>query len=284
MPRNKRSFTLWKAQQILPWYRDTNNEGRQSQTHRYSADMIGFMYDRDRTHSKSDKSPKQNNERYNAVTHKHYSYDYSQIKASLKPIHKRSVSKREKVNVCANYDKVRSSLKHVSKTQKSVFDLLFAKLNLSEMEGREQTLQRIFKEMDSDESGVIDLSEFETCVQLLRMDICAQTEFDRVDTNKSGGLDYGEFRAAVLGADTSVLNEQKLREIFRGLDVNNSGVLEINEFRQACQLLQFGTNENIEHYFESVDTNTDGCVDFDEFMLIILGRRHSTFLIPSAHN
>ena len=53
-------------------------------------------------------------------------------------------------------------------------------------------------------------------------------EFKILDTDESGGISYEEYKASHLAQDYS---DDEARQIFKQLDLNNNGVIELNEFR-----------------------------------------------------
>lgn len=71
----------------------------------------------------------------------------------------------------------------------------------------------------------------------------------------------------------------QLREIFRGLDFDRSGNIDIDELKEAISYVVtastgdskaeplFKDPQKIMHFFTAMDTNGDGTVDFDEFLL-----------------
>jgi Ca2+-binding EF-hand superfamily protein len=69
----------------------------------------------------------------------------------------------------------------------------------------------------------------------------------------------------------------QLREIFRGLDYDNSGSIDIEEMKQAVHYVAHATCSNgdgplfkdpakLVNFFVAMDVNNDGTVDFDEFL------------------
>lgn len=69
----------------------------------------------------------------------------------------------------------------------------------------------------------------------------------------------------------------QLREIFRGLDYDNSGSIDIEEMKQAVHYVAHATSSNgdgplfkdpakLVNFFVAMDVNNDGTVDFDEFL------------------
>ena len=59
----------------------------------------------------------------------------------------------------------------------------------------------------------------------------------------------------------------ELRAAFDGFDVDGSGVLDVDEMRDALKLTGLGsTDEEIEGLILQIDSNHDGTIDWDEFL------------------
>jgi len=62
-----------------------------------------------------------------------------------------------------------------------------------------KTVQQVFANMDLNDSGYIDLTEFRDCCEMLgipfKSDKHAKAEFDKVDANGNGKIDEKEFVA-----------------------------------------------------------------------------------------
>merc|ERR1719453_484202 len=60
---------------------------------------------------------------------------------------------------------------------------------------------------------------------------------------------------------------QELRAAFDGFDVDGSGVLEVDEMRDALRLTGLAsTDEEIEGLILQIDSNNDGTIDWEEFL------------------
>ena len=155
----------------------------------------------------------------------------------------------------------------------------------------EEKLQSVFRQIDADNSKVLDLEEFKQCGKLLGIEVFDddeyQNEFDKADRDGSGFLDYGEFRCAILGKDSKKLTTNILRMVFDEVDKDKNGSLDFSEFRFLCKRMGFGaftseSKQDMEVYFSKVDVDGNGVIDFREFVQAILGERLSDKAIKKA--
>ncbi len=80
----------------------------------------------------------------------------------------------------------------------------------------------------------------------------------------------------------SHFRERQLREMFRGLDFENRGAIDLSEFKNAVRYVQEHTKsrsrvfDNLQSIFEAMDEDGDGNVDFQEFSTAINGNSQSS--------
>ena len=156
-------------------------------------------------------------------------------------------------------------------------DILMIKFGLKMTERK---VRQFWKEMDTDDSGIVEFEEFTTFVERMGIDrFCdVSKEFDDADKSSNGALDFGEFRACLMGSSAVVLSKRELMVKFKELDKDNSGQLDFEEFKTACELLGFAKEENKYVYFRDVDYSGDGVVSFNEFAAAIIGPLRSMSL------
>lgn len=93
----------------------------------------------------------------------------------------------------------------------------------------------IFKAIDTNNSGTIDLKEFTTALLNLKLEITeedARRLFNAIDRNGNGALDYVEF----LDLMRTPLSQQRLalvQRAFMRLDVNRMGQVDIRDLKKA---------------------------------------------------
>jgi len=74
--------------------------------------------------------------------------------------------------------------------------------------------------------------------------------------------------------DINVLNEYKVK--FREMDENGSGDIDINELGRAMERLKKPKNQlQLRKMIEEVDIDQDGCINYNEFLIMMLGKKSS---------
>ncbi|KAL0979628.1 hypothetical protein UPYG_G00187490 [Umbra pygmaea] len=147
-------------------------------------------------------------------------------------------------------------------------------------------LVRAFQEFDKDKTGKIALNDWATAVEVVlnlglpwRM-LCSQL----ITCKTPGGmLDYQDWFQELSikephmdNIDQGLLetlyrHRSTLETIFRLVDLDNSGLITMEDFRQTWKLLSAFlkmeiTDEAISDLSVAIDTNQDGNIDIDEFM------------------
>lgn len=79
-------------------------------------------------------------------------------------------------------------------------------------------------------------------------------------------------RFLVTSINTAGLNVQQLREIFRELDIDNSGTLTLPEMRQAFEALNLSADD-VNLLFDAIDFNHDGEINYTEFLTVTVDKR-----------
>lgn len=134
-------------------------------------------------------------------------------------------------------------------------------------------LKAIFQELDKNGDGSISFDELqiglgkrENGEELLRI-------LRAADTDGNGTINYTEFLAATMNA-TTFLKDQYLRTAFKMFDKDNSGKIdssEIGELLSGEEFRDVYSSEQLEAAIKEVDSNGDGEIDFEEFMLMMKG-------------
>ena len=92
--------------------------------------------------------------------------------------------------------------------------------------------------------------------------------FNAVDTDQSGFIDYNEFVAATIDAQ-KVLNKEKLRNIFRMIDKDNSGKISLKEIRATLGATKKGGEEFFENLIEKAGIQEQE-IEYNQFYRIIM--------------
>jgi calcium-dependent protein kinase len=94
---------------------------------------------------------------------------------------------------------------------------------------------------------------------------------EAIDSNQNGLIDYTEFIAACMHSQ-AYLKENHLRSAFSYFDKDNSGTISRLELRQCLSSEDFTLSEaQINEMLDGVDANDDGEVDYDEFLIMMMG-------------
>lgn len=113
-------------------------------------------------------------------------------------------------------------------------ELIRAFLLKSKNSKKQSFLNDLFKSMDKDHSRKIDYHEFKQGLFKLGLTDLTEAEirklFNDFDTKQDGKIDFTEFVNA-LKPQLSAKRLNAIDEAFRKLDVNNDGVLSIEDFR-----------------------------------------------------
>ena len=143
-------------------------------------------------------------------------------------------------------------------------------------EAERSELLTLFKGLDANQNGTLSKQELKDgCFRLFGNRIKnADAEFDRiiaeVDLDRSGEISYNEFAVAVIGKH-KVLEKKRLEDVFKSLDINNNGLIDIGELRTMLSRFTV-SGDNIQELIKECDTNADGCIDLDEFVKVMRRR------------
>jgi len=94
-------------------------------------------------------------------------------------------------------------------------------------------IQRLFKIIDDDNSGTLDMNEFKKAVRDFKIDLSqgeVQLVFGAFDRDGNGTIDYDEFVRGVRGG-MNPFRQKIARQAFAKLDKDGSGVIDINDIR-----------------------------------------------------
>ena len=126
-------------------------------------------------------------------------------------------------------------------------------------------MRRAFEQFDIEKNGVISMDEFKAALgdfdEYSEEDI--HDMFGHIDVNKNGKIIYTEFIAATLELHGRV-EEKRLADAFDHIDDDDSGYIS----KENLQKLLGGTPERIKSLIESADTDGDGKISFDEFLVM----------------
>jgi len=95
---------------------------------------------------------------------------------------------------------------------------------------------------------------------------------DEIDTEGTGFISFEEFTAIVTKKMQADEDERELKEIFRVLDKEKKGEVNVSELRWILKNLGDDlTEDDIDDMIADVDTDGSGWVDYEEFAKLMLG-------------
>lgn len=139
-------------------------------------------------------------------------------------------------------------------------------------------LKATFQAMDTDHDGTLTLAELVEGLNKAGSPIAADVAggmLHSLDTDGSGVVDYSEFLSATLDRQR-YQNETLCRLAFDKFDLDGSGSIDRKELRQllkgeanADPSQALLTEKEVNIILKEVDTDSDGTIDFKEFMVMM---------------
>ena len=144
-------------------------------------------------------------------------------------------------------------------------------------EEQRQEVEDVFKIIDEDESGTIDIRELGKglrCLGLNPTNSDLKELLDEYDKNNDQVLNLDEFVELYVKYTQKFSSvEEELAEEFKKLDVNGDGYIDIEELKKV---LAFGedklSDQEVEEVIKEFDTNGDGKITLQEFIHGVLSK------------
>ena len=134
---------------------------------------------------------------------------------------------------------------------------------------------KAFREIDKDGNGVIAKSELMRIFQEQKGNTFSESEVERivdmVDTNDSGLIDFTEFVVAASNEE-ELLKRQRLENAFAYLNSDKNGYITIEEVRQFLDGTE-ETKDELKKIFDEVDKNGDGKISKNEFLALLVNKK-----------
>ena len=153
--------------------------------------------------------------------------------------------------------------------KRAALNLLVKMLSSSDVE----TLRGQFQQIDTDNSGQIEISELKEVLMKSNNNIPV-TEFDHIikelDYNGNEKINYSEFLAATLSVQT-ILTHQKFEALYRQFDVDGNDQITRENIKDAMfKLGKEITESDLDDIMEKHDANKDGFLSMEEFKAMLL--------------
>jgi len=140
-------------------------------------------------------------------------------------------------------------------------------IKLSEQQVK--SAQAAFKQYDKRGEDQIKVGDIADAMKKLGHSIKAEwleKMEDTIDTEGTGYVGFDEFTLIVRKKMAADEDEKELKEIFRVLDKEKKGEVNVNEIRWILKNLGDDlTEEDIDDMIADVDTDGSGWVDYEEF-------------------
>ena len=165
-----------------------------------------------------------------------------------------------------------NNLKNFSIKEK--FTKMVIKYLLNTLTEKEKNIyKKAFYAMDYKHKGTIDIEDLEKSFQIWKVFI-KKEDLEKliklVDENGKNSLDYTELLIAGINKQ-KLFNEEKLKMAFQYFDVNNSGIIEISDLKDA--MLRFGKkiiySDDVNKLIQEVTKNMNkDCLNWEDFINI----------------
>ncbi|KAM5550639.1 calcium-dependent protein kinase 1 [Rosa sericea] len=154
----------------------------------------------------------------------------------------------------------------MNKLKKMALRVIAESLSEEEIAG----LKEMFKMIDTDGSGQITFEELKAGLKKFGATLKESEIYDLMqaaDVDNSGTIDYGEFVAATLHLN-KIEREDHLFAAFSYFDKDGSGYITQDELQLACE--EFGVEDvRLEEMIREVDMDNDGRIDYNEFVAMM---------------
>ena len=148
--------------------------------------------------------------------------------------------------------------------KKNMISLLSSKL-------KEEEIVAIKSLFDSTkgEDGMITIAQLkESFNQMELNEVSAENLFKSMDQDGNGKIDFNEFINAAV-EQYSYFREEELLETFKIIDLDGSGKLSKMEIKTALLKDDKVSNETVDKLVKEFDLNSDGEIDYNEFLLMM---------------
>jgi len=172
------------------------------------------------------------------------------------------------------------SFRSLNRLKRAALTVVSTMLDDRELSG----YHRLFTALDMNGDGFLTIEELRLCLLKFRSSKANNLEGifkDGIDSKKTKPFSYTEFVAAVCFTRDRQLSDSLCRATFRNFDKNGDGKLDRETLTAIGLLDDIPTNE-LKGLFRECDINRDGCIDFEEFKIMLRGGAKSRLLVSQA--
>ncbi|XP_020578035.1 probable calcium-binding protein CML18 [Phalaenopsis equestris] len=130
-------------------------------------------------------------------------------------------------------------------------------------------VEKVFNRFDTDGDGKITASELGNVVRALGSNVSDEelrSMIEEMDANQDGFVDLGEFAHFNRAGDGPVKGEEDIKDAFDIYDMDGNGLISVKELHLVLKRLGERCSSNdCSRMIDSVDSDGDGCVNYDEF-------------------
>ena len=157
--------------------------------------------------------------------------------------------------------------KQRTKTENLITKLEDNRFNSSEC----RQIEKIFATIDRNSSGFISKQEMLYAFKNSRKRLTEgqiMFTFSAMDTDGNGKIDLQEFANFIYVSKNPKEDPHEVRRIFAGFDTDKDGLIGKGDLREALRSLGLQVSpKDIERFFEYIDSDKSGDLDFEEFEL-----------------
>ncbi|KAK7345921.1 hypothetical protein VNO77_16537 [Canavalia gladiata] len=131
-----------------------------------------------------------------------------------------------------------------------------------------------FALFDKDGDGSVTVEELGTVIRSLEQNPTEeelQDMINEVDANGNGLIEFVEFLDLMTRRTKAIDVEEDLKEAFKVFDKDQNGYISASELRHVMiNMGEILTDEEVELMIEAADSDGDGLVNYDEFVMIMM--------------
>merc|ERR1719433_1894082 len=169
---------------------------------------------------------------------------------------------------------VRRSMKHFQRNCQLQSEILLVLKNCKYLSShQEDAVKKTFQTMDLNGDGHLTEDELYQALHKVDPDLTrddCHTIMMSVDANSNGVLEYDELLSSRINRKL-ISKEERLRKVFKCLDVDGSKTLTAAEIQGALMSIHPKiTLDQCKELMEEADANGDGVIDYEEWLNIFL--------------